>query len=292
MSIGATKISNQALNDAHKPPYTGLHNTDIIESIRASWGPAQSQYVSCVAENGGGPIGSVVKTTNKPIPATATATNYARMEWDLETESSVKLPLIAGIDVRIAVVGGVTRGYEFRNPTLRLKSLASGSFNARTLNIYMNDEFLNDVTTYSTLNSIVSDITDTNLAPGISSALAVFPVNAGTPVSLEYSALVSTTATAPTPTPTPGTTPIPQKVTYAELIAAGGIFANSCVGCHNATKASGGLNITSYDAAKLAAANIKARVMNPANPMPQGGLLPALQQAAIASWVDAGAPQN
>jgi mono/diheme cytochrome c family protein len=82
-----------------------------------------------------------------------------------------------------------------------------------------------------------------------------------------------------------------SSIKFSQLAASGGIFSNSCFGCHNATNPKGSLDLTNYAAAKLAAINIKSRVNNPNNPMPTGGLLPQVQRDTISAWVDQGAPQ-
>lgn len=305
-SIGMAKISSQAVNDAHKPPYTGSQNTGRVEELKSYWAGAQTSYVSCVANNNGGGGGGgggipggayVVKTTGKAVAANL-ATNFVRMEWDLETTSDAKVPLVAGIEIRRAVVATVTRGYEFRNPTLRLKNAAAGPHSMRALNIFVNGNLLSEVTTYSNLEATITATTDLNLAPGYANALAVLTPATTDMIALEFSSLKSGAGggTNPTPTPvvtvTPTPTPTPAgAVKFSDLIAAGGLFTNNCVACHSAANPRGGLDITNYNAAKTAAATIKFRVNNAANPMPTGGLLPANQRDAISAWVDQGAPQ-
>lgn len=302
-SIGADKISAMAVNDGHKPPYTGQKNVARVDELKAVWGPAQTEYAACVAEqqqqNGGGgpaPGSLVVRTTSKPVAANL-ATTYVRMEWDLETDSNGKVPLVAGIDIRRSVIGGVTYGYEFRNPTLRLKNTTSGNYAARALNLYINQELQSQTTTYSNIDTIINSTTNINLSPGSAAALAARTPATTDVIGLEFSSLGSTTGVpnpggAPTPTPTPASTPAPvPALTYTQLVAAGGVFANNCVNCHRAGNALGGLDLTSYNAAKLAADNIRFRVNNANNPMPTGGLLPQSQRDIINSWVDRGAPQ-
>jgi mono/diheme cytochrome c family protein len=313
LSVGPEKISNQALNDAHHPPYTGSQNGPLIAEFRASWASSQDGYLTCVAENGGGgATGSVVRTTAKAVAANLGTTNFVRMEWDLETQSSGKVPLVAGIEIRQGALGGVTRGYEYRNPTLRLKT-ASSPYQARALNIYVNNQLQSDVTTYSNLDVTVSAITDLNLSPGTSNAFNVRTVAATDTIALEFSSLKLASASAtptptpappggtPPPTPTPGTptptpspTPTPTPIvvpTFTQLAGTGGLFKDNCFSCHTGATAAGALDLSVFAQAKGAAALIKARVNNAANPMPKGGLLPQAQRDQISAWVDAGAPQ-
>ncbi|WP_413291044.1 c-type cytochrome [Bdellovibrio sp. HCB337] len=304
-SKGMALINSQSTGN-HRPPTTGAHNQARIDEISGFWSAAQTGYTTCLSEAGGGggaPAGSfVVKSTGKAVAANL-ATTFVRMEWDLETQSNGKVPLVAGIEIRRAVVANVTQGYEFRNPTLRLKNAAAGSYSARALNVYINDQLQSNITTYSTIDTTITATTDVNLAAGFANALAVVTPATTDTIILEYQSLKSTSGApnpggtpAPTPTPaaTPTATPTPTPigaVTYASLVANGGIFANSCNSCHRAGNAAGGLDLTNYTAARNAAQNIKTRVNNANNPMPTGGLLPQAQRDRISAWVDQGAPQ-
>jgi mono/diheme cytochrome c family protein len=295
VSIGATRISNQAVNENHQPLFTGTQNTARINELKSFWGQAQTEYASCLSAEGSGGISSfVVKTTGTAVAANL-ATTFLRMEWDLETQSNGQVPVIAGIEIRKAVLNRVTQGYEFRNPTLRLKTAAAGNYQARALNVYINNQLQTEVTTYSNIEATISTITNTNLAPGSANAYAVLTPASTDTIAIEFSSLKSSSG-VPNPggTPAPpatGTTPTPVgRVTYTQLAAVGGVFANSCFGCHSGPSPRGALNLMDYAKAKLAATNIKSRVNNPNNPMPAGGLLPQAQRDIINAWVDQMAP--
>jgi hypothetical protein len=307
ISVGATKITNQAMNANHKPPYTGTQNTSLMTSYTASWAQANTDYATCIAEggtpgDGGGEIpttGVVLKSISKAVPANL-ATTFVRIEWDLEAQDSNKLPLILGIEIRKAVLNNVTQGYEFRNPTLRMKTADGNSYYVRALNMYINGQLQTDVTTYSNIENTITTTTNVNLAPGFANGWAALTPAATDMIAMEFSNAkkVTGTTTPPPTTPTDPTTPptdpttptTPTAVTYTQLVASGGVFAQSCIGCHGANGA-GGLNLTSYTAAKNAAANIKARMNNANNPMPTGGLLGQAQRDKVDAWIAAGTPQ-
>lgn len=63
----------------------------------------------------------------------------------------------------------------------------------------------------------------------------------------------------------------------------------NCVSCHNATNASGGVNLSTDCSIVSAKDRIKARAVdgNP-SPMPSGGLLPASERQKITDWITAG----
>lgn len=296
-SIGADKISSQAVNDAHKPPYTGSQNTARIDEIKSYWAAAQTDYASCVAADGGSLTGAFVVHTDSTMVPAKLSTTFTRMQWDLETQSNGKIPLIAGIDIRQSVIGGVVKGYEFRNPTLRLKNTTSGNYEARALNLYINNALSSEVTTYMNIDYVISTTTDLNMSAGTANGFAAVTPAATDVIALEFQYLGSTTGApnpgspvSTTPTPAPTATPI-GTVTYTQLVAAGGVFKTYCLSCHTGANASGSLDLTVYNNAKVAAQNIKSRVNNANNPMPSSGLLSQTLRDTITAWVDQGAPQ-
>lgn len=85
---------------------------------------------------------------------------------------------------------------------------------------------------------------------------------------------------------------------YSRMVAAGGVFTN-CTGCHNATLASGNLNVSIYSSvlAKVVPGNSAASVLNlrinaAATPMPPSGLLAQALRDPVARWIDQGANDN
>src|SRR4051812_39981026 len=96
-----------------------------------------------------------------------------------------------------------------------------------------------------------------------------------------------------------------DKVTYSDHVLP--ILRDKCLGCHNAEKARGGLDVSSY--AKLLEGGSSGAVVQPgdadasrlyllashkAEPKmpPQGGMLAAEQVATLKKWIDLGAPEN
>lgn len=298
-SIGAQKIVDQATSN-HKQPNTGTQHLNETSTLLADWKNSEIDYNSCLQSTGNADIDSsgdfAVRTIQKMVPANLNTT-FVRMEWDLESQSSSKLPVVAGIDIRRAFIAGnpTPQGYEFRNPTLRLKTATTESHYVRSLNILVNGALQSEITTYKNIEATIANTTNFNLASGFGNAWAVRTVANADTISLDFLSLRSTSGQAnpgnPNPNPTPTPTPTPTLVTYTQLTAAGGVFANSCIGCHSNSRAAGGLNIQNYTQAKAAAANIVSRMNNAANPMPTGGLLSQTQRDLVSVWVNGGTPQ-
>lgn len=297
-SIGAKKIDSQSLNDNHKPPATGAHNDARIQELSEYWNSVQPAYLDCVSEesNGEDPSKYIVKTYSKQVPANI-STTFQRMEWDLESESSNSVPLIAGIEIRKSEFGGETRGYEFRNPTLRLKQQDPDGYAARALNIIVNDELRTEISTYSNISKIITDVTDLNLAPGAAHGFLGIQLSSSDTIGLDFSSIRSPKGDESDSGGSDGGGGKDENrrvYKFSELTAAGGVFTTACASCHNATRSDGSLNITDYNRAKTAAPNIKSRVNNANNPMPpmsSGGILPEAQREMINSWLENGMPQ-
>ncbi len=300
-----TKINQNARAPAHANGYTGT--PALVAAVNAAepqWNAAISEYASCaglvVAGNG------IVSTgkANATIIANANANNanFVTLSWNLMTEimnQSARnlIPVTFSIEARVAVIGGVRRGYEFRNPRVAINQGATGNFRFTTIKVYVNSAYMPDVTTYISVDGTVNSQTAVNLGPGYSNALAVttaLPVAADT-FAFEFgyirdaNGVVINPGTGAPPPPPDG---LPTSVTLAQLLGndpALNVFAASCVGCHNAGNPRGGLDITNTAAARLNATDIYNRMNNAGNPMPPGALLSFNRRELVRIWVQGGA---
>lgn len=295
-SVGAPKISAQAVNAAHKPPYTGSQNQARINEINGYWATAQDKYADCLVEKGAAPAVSwKAKSTLMAIPAAAyTTTNFQTVTFDLGLGTPTN-PLTATIEVRRAVVSGAVVGYEFRNPSLRLKNVSSGSYEVKNIGIIVNGVLAEEATTYQNVNAVIATTTSTNLSPGTANAIyATTPVS-GDRIALQFDTLKSTSAVGPSPTPTvsPTVSPTatPTTMTYTQLAAAGGVFAQNCFSCHRTGYNLGGLNLQDYSQAYNARATIRARMNGNGSVMPTSGMLAEYPRALVDVWINNGAPQ-
>ncbi|MGZ3743259.1 MAG: hypothetical protein ACXWRE_06270 [Pseudobdellovibrionaceae bacterium] len=87
-SLGVDKIDTQAVNENHHPPYTGAHNTDLINELHSYWSAAQEGYASCIAAPSPtpAPVPNPTPTptptpvsTPNPTPTPATTVTYSQL---------------------------------------------------------------------------------------------------------------------------------------------------------------------------------------------------------------------
>jgi hypothetical protein len=300
-SIGREKIHNQALNAAHQPAYTGPQNLTRLSPFVSQWEAAETAFANCQGLSPNQGLVTLHKTDSL-VAQRAGTTTWTPLSWNLETEmaDTDKRGLYratATIEVRVATIGGVRRGYEFRNPSLRL-NVAGNGYTIKGLMLSINNKIVSDVTTYSQLEMGVNSTTNTILAPGSGFALAVMDMNSATDVfALEFGE-IKDGVTAPTTgggTPPPTAPVLPSRVTWTQLVSTDatlGVFTRYCNSCHNAANARGALNLLDYNQARAAANNIQSRMNSSSNPMPPTGPAPFESRELIRIWIQSGTPQN
>jgi len=301
MSVGPTKINARMIDSSHQPPFTGPQNQVKQDEIKPQWAAAEQNYITCQMQaslnsdaGGGNSGGSGINTS---IAATTVAksmptgiiskafadTNWKKISWDTEVEVSPadqgKYAMLFSIEVRAYVSGGAVQGYEFRNPMLRLKSASSAMKTVRGVDIYVNGLLRSDITTYLNAEGNITSVSDLNLAPLSANAFAYKPdAKDSDSVAIAFKSI----------TPYSGS---PTRVTYTQLASAGGVFNNSCIGCHGAVNPRAGLNLTNFAQAQAKANTILSRMKNTSNPMPTGGILPQSQIDMVQNWINSGTPQ-
>jgi len=302
------KINSNAISAAHANGFTGPQHNTAITSMSAQWAQPLSGYNSC--KNGTGlAISTLAKANAAILAAAANPNTWTPIEWNLMTETQDaavrnQINMSLRIEIRVATIGGVRRGYEFRNLSARLNTGVMTPYRVRNFHIRINNAQMSNVTTYTLLDANINSQTYINLVPGTAAALAV--TEPAMPAATDVFALdigdirdangVSFNPGAPTPTPAPPPTPtpptLPATVTLAQLLSNDpllGVFRQSCVGCHNANNAMGGLDITNPAQAKLQSNLIDARMNNAANPMPRSGLLGDVPRQIVKIWLQSGA---
>jgi mono/diheme cytochrome c family protein len=310
MERGSSLIDYQATHAHGGNNLNPAVTQPIIDGFKPAWVAAQTQYLQCQVQAGGGAGGTKFITVDKAIPNLMNTVNNANswvpVEFDLESESKVAagngaFKAIFRIEARVQVVNGQNKGVNFRNPSLRLKT-GSQNVEIKTLSIEIDGNDQNLVTTYADVNTIVNQTTNTPLISNSGAAFAYYPaVTATTKAGFIFQHIKNTAqepgaaGTAPnvpiTPVPLPDVPPPEGGVTYSQLVSDNGVyrvFGRSCLGCHNNNNMSGALNLQSYDAAVAKAATISARINDAANPMPPSGLLRQNDRDLVQSWIDNG----
>lgn len=299
------KINTNAKTATHANGYTGTAAMiAAIDSFTPQWNAAVNEYAACSGQvlAGNGILSSSKASATIVANANANNANYVTLTWNTFTEimnetARMRIPVTFTVQVRVATIGGVRRGYELRNPSIALNAGAVGEFRFTTIKAYVNGNYMSDVTTYSNVDATVNSTTAVNMAPGSANALVVTPTlpAATDTFAFEFGSIRDAMGVVIDPgtgAPPPPPDNLPAVVLHAELIGnnpALNVFAASCVNCHSAANASGGLNITNAAQAKALAPDIMSRMNDAANPMPRGGLLPFNRREIVRVWVQTGA---
>ncbi len=306
MTKGTSLISYKASN-----PHGGnnVNLSNQISSFSGRWSSAQAAYMSCLSSNPtsgeGNPTGAQIALNAKAIAGVnqtiANQNNWRTVTWDLETEvpSSYRgqFAAIFTVEARYSLYSGAAVGFEFRNPRMRLKTASTPAIQVNAINLRIDYNLIPNVTTYTGVSALISTTAATDVAPGASTALAIANVNDNSLISFVFTNLQSGVSTTTTTTTTLAgtTTTLPGAVVakLSDLLGTNpnlNVFAQSCVGCHNANNAAGGFNITNSTQAISKASQIIARMTNAAQPMTTSVLLNSARVQIVQNWVNAGAP--
>lgn len=315
MSLGRARVERNFLNPGHQPEITGDMNQPLVDRSQNVWTQAEAEFQKCSKDGGSTTVlpGSEIVTLgkiNSTILQNATRSNsWVKLDYDLENEMTSpsnkgKFLLSFSIEVRVAMMNGQMRGYEFRNPTVRLKPTATTPFRLNKILISINQVILYDVTTYEDLSSLVVSMSDFNLAPNASLALAVrSSVKATDSFAIAFGSITQemgpiggdpgggTTGGGSTGGPTGPT--LPASITHAELLSTNSninVFRRICMNCHNSSNMNGGLDVTNYDSAKSKITIMLQRINDNTNPMPPTGLLNQFDRDLIDLWQKSGTP--
>lgn len=129
MQIGYTKVSNNALSDAHNPPYSGPQHLQAINELRLSWTKALAEYDLCLG-NGGSTNNNVsleeraqFSFGNQLIPA-LNDNEEKRVEFNLAQIIPIKslpAPVLTGAKFSVMVkkeVKGENKTYVVSSPKI------------------------------------------------------------------------------------------------------------------------------------------------------------------------------
>lgn len=308
-SMGANAIARNATNDNHKPPYTGSQHLAYIDPLKQKWDIATQKKIECESQlSGGGPLSRPFVTSEKTLPNLSN-TAWTPITWNLYTESAQDFQnnLVAAefrVEIKNLTKGQGQQqevvGYELRNPQIKLSSLQA--IKVERLMFAFNGQKAMDLTMYTQIDRVISDSSDwVDLIQNAANSFYITEVLPGTTLSVEIGR-VTLNPDQPGdpgsgnnnggPNPEPGQPPL-QRVTLAELLSndpTRNVFQTSCVGCHRAGDARGGLNITDPNQARQFANTILSRMRNTARPMPPTGLLPQDRVRLVEGWISNGTP--
>lgn len=312
MSIGRTKIENNATNPGHKPPNTGPQHQALITASDQIWKQAEQAGVDCFS-------GGAIRTIEKRLPSTVYTTTpgntaaWPRLSFDFRTElaNPEELPFVANVTMSIEVrrfrVGNVDMGYEVKNPRALVNGTnATEKYRIKDIRIRKNGSLMSDFTFFSEVDRVFTGAAETLLLTGgnFSAVTPLGPVANTDTIGLqlgkmETGAYLVVPGTGGGSGSSGGGTPvqIPTRVTHTNLISNDqivGVFNRYCVSCHRTGNEAGGLNLQDYTESFGLRQTIRSRMNNAANPMPPQGLINdngiALQ--VIDVWLSSGAPQN
>lgn len=316
-SLGRARVERNFLNPGHQAGITGPQHQALVDRSLSAWQAAEQRFTDCAREAGIDTVpGQEILTVSKANATILQRANmgnnaWVRLEWDLENEMALgadrgKYLMVFSVEVRVAIANGAQRGYEFRNVVVRLKPGATTPYRISKIYFGLNQNVLYDVTTYSQMSALVLSMTDINLAPNASLALAVHsPVAATDAFSLAFG-----TITADSMTPIGGgtgggttgggttggmmPTPLPATVTHTQLTSTNvdlGVFRRACFNCHSGANIRAGLDLSNYTGSRNLATEIVGRMNNTGNPMPPSGILSERDRDLVRIWQTGGTPQ-
>lgn len=212
-TLGIDKISSMAVNDSHNSPYTGSHNINTINDLKAQWSTFQIEKAKCGIQNPQ-PTQNTTSTytphflTNKkPIP-TITGTpstiningtvmetisyNTVEVIFELDSEltklTETPLPITSGAKLSISLTGYSTStgatGYLIQMPKL---IAGTTSLNIKGLHPLINGRPISYAYTFQHINKDVYKQTEVMLSGG--SMLALGPLINGDQISLNIESL-------------------------------------------------------------------------------------------------------
>jgi mono/diheme cytochrome c family protein len=289
---GKTLIDRQA-----SAPHSG-NNLSLgpqIASLQSSWSHGLMAQQNCLATLSSQAFGSLFLIA-KPIPGIDATINapdkFITLEWDLDSEvlNSQKnlYHMIFKIDVRYAIYNSAPVGFEFHNPSLRLKTAGSEARQITGLHLNLDGYIQNGLTTYQDASVPVASTSDTALFPNAADAIIAYAGSSSTTlVGFNFDSVQRGSNIGLQP----GSTPPP--ITFSLLnsnSAIYSVFTNNCVSCHNSGSANGNLDITNYQSVAGKASLIQSRMSSNTKPMPPSGIILQTQRDLIFNWISKNMP--
>lgn len=296
MLRSSQRVKTRALNPNHQAPYTGPQHSSALNQIESDWQVAYVEYEACMAsaedpEPGSGgadeenPLTgkSKIFTIKKVIEAGEESRTLA---WDLGTEvEAVSMANFPGarleLDVRLMKSSTGDPAYIFSQPRLFAGDQA---LHLKLIEVSINGSLIASATTFKGVDRRVPAGESRDLL-ATSSMVVPFEVAATDEISLGIGSIQVVDFDPPS---------------FAELTAAGGVFAQNCFSCHSGNNLEGSLDLSSRDEIisgfmvspyNIEQSEIYKRMTDTANPMPKSGVLPEDQLKQVRDWINDGAPE-
>jgi hypothetical protein len=173
---GYDLVSRNAVDNGHKPPYSGPQHTDAVNLLRDQWVKGLENIALCKAGGGGtdpNPVDESLRLetrslgVNAPEAGTPVTIRWALPADLLDKDGAVTLPDVPGAELSIQVRRGRLGPkviYEISQPTL--KAGATTDIRISSILVKLNGQVISNQTTFRYLDVGVFRGETTRLAPG------------------------------------------------------------------------------------------------------------------------------
>lgn len=209
--VGYTKVSSNATNPGHNAPYSGLHNTQIVNELKLEWMKGLQDYASCSGTTAAVPQEAQIEKINfrstEQVIGLANAGDRKVLTWNVNTDlTRIKgtggVPTVPGARFSITVTRLLTGGgftyYTFSSPTFHG---ATTDAHIEGVFINLNGLLLTYPTTFSFISKDIRMGTLNDLSGLISTGSLVAPkvVSPTDTVSISFIDIRSTVMPPPPP---------------------------------------------------------------------------------------------
>lgn len=183
--VGYTKVSANAINANHNPPYSGIQHTQVVNDLKLEWSKGLQDYAQCTGTSTYVPQATqaekITLKTNVQTIGLANDGDKKVLTWTINsdltrTKGEAPLPNISGGKFSLTVSrhknGGGFTYYTFSSPTLH-----GASVDTRIEGIFinLNGLLLNYPTTFSYVDKSIRSGSGNDLSGLISTGALVTP---------------------------------------------------------------------------------------------------------------------
>ncbi len=205
--VGYARISANAVNDSHNPPWTGAKHTETINTIQGNWEKALDEFTRCTSQDFGG--GSVsydvaVETNELAIPDGVDVNKNKAIIWNLKKAdligNTARIPdnFAATLKAEIGVHKDTAGNRTYFITGLKIYQ-SNSDLIVKTVGVKYNAALITWETTFMFANALIYK----NQAEGINGLLSggamILPTTAqaGDKIALTFGTLEATSLPAP-----------------------------------------------------------------------------------------------